>query len=212
MRLVRSVSGARRWRARFGVVAVITSLLSTLAGAVGPGVASAGAIVPCPETITEWKFLRHWGKGLRLWEGYRYTLYSVTPVFMVSDGRVLDNALDAPATFTVSSSVSETFRISSSIGVDAKVSDFLTAKVSVNIEASRTTQIGVQVSTVVPPRSRVIAEYGVEGYYVTYAIEAWQSVGGANPPDPGARCEEWGYYPQSTNAPTRFEGWRLRAG
>ncbi|MBP2324921.1 hypothetical protein JOF56_005306 [Kibdelosporangium banguiense] len=210
MRVVRHGSGARRWRARFGVLTAITSVFSTLLVVLVPGVASAGAIVPCPDTITEWRVVRSLGRAGYRWEGYRYTTYSVTPIFMVSDGRLLDNQLDSPATYTVSSSIQQTFRISASVGVDAKVGEYLTTKVSSSIEASRTTQIGVQVSTVVPARSRVIAEYGVEGYYVTYAIEAWQYSGWS--PGPGQRCEEWGYYPQATNAPTRVEGWRLRAG
>lgn len=196
---------------RFGVFSTIVGVLSTLLAVVVPGVAQAGAIVPCPDTITEWKVIRSVPRLGYIWQGYRYTLHTVTPVFLVSDGRVLVNTLDEPATYSVSSAVSQTFRVSSSVGVDAKVGEFLTTKVSTTIEASRTTQIGVNVSTVVPPRSRVIAEYGVEGYYVTYAIEAWQAFGRTQP-QPGARCEEWGYYPQSTNAPTIYEGWRLRAG
>jgi hypothetical protein len=200
----------RRWWARFGVLTTITGVLSTLLVALVPGVANAGAIVPCPDTITEWKTVRSAGRVGWVWEGYRYTLYSVTPIFLVSDGRLLDNQLDSSATYTVSSSISQTFRISASVGVDAKVGDYLTTRVSSSIELSRTTQIGVQISTVVPARSRVIAEYGVEGYYVTYAIEAWRHTGWD--PAPGKRCEEWGYYPQATSAPTKLEGWRLRAG
>jgi hypothetical protein len=213
MRVVRNGSGARRWWARFGVLTTIAGVFSTLMVALVPGVANAGAIVPCPDTITEWKVVRNLGRAGRIFQGYRYTLHSITPVFLVSDGRLLDNQLDSPATYTVSSSVSQTFRISATVGVDAKAGDYLTTKVSTSIELSRTTQIGVQVSTVVPPRSRVIAEYGVEGYYVTYAIEAWQTaVPWSETPGPGRRCEEWGYYPQATNAPTKVEGWRLRAG
>ncbi|MET0236230.1 MAG: hypothetical protein ABW224_16410 [Kibdelosporangium sp.] len=216
MRVGRNSPAARRRLARFGVLTAITSVFSALLVALVPSVANAessGLIVPCPDTISEWKKVRRVGKFGWRWEGYRYTTYSVTPIFMVSDSRVLDNQLDNPATYTVSSSVSQTFRISASVGVDAKVGEYLTAKVSTSIEASRTTQIGVQVSTVVPAHSRVVAEYGVEGYYVTYAIEAWQSTTNlVATPQPGDRCEEWGYYPQATNAPTRAEGWRLRAG
>jgi hypothetical protein len=196
---------------RFGVFSTIVGVFSTLLVALSSGVAHAGDIVPCPDTITEWKVVRSAGRAGYVWQGYRYSLYTVTPVFLVSDGRVLDNTLDDPATYTVSSAVSQTFKVSASVGVDAKVGEFLTTKVSSSIETTRTTQIGVQVSTVVPGHSRVIAEYGVEGFYVSYAIEAWQSTSRTQPV-PGARCEEWGYYPQSTNAPTIYEGWRLRAG
>ncbi|WP_182882514.1 MULTISPECIES: hypothetical protein [unclassified Microbispora] len=61
------------------------------------------------------------------------------------------------------------------------------------------------------PHTRLIAEYGVEGYNVSYAIEAWRvRRTGSGTPSPGDRCEEWGWYPQNTIAPTNLEGWRLR--
>jgi hypothetical protein len=133
-------------------------------------------------------------------------LLSATPQFLVSDGRVLDNGLDRPATFNVTSSISQTYRVAATVGVMSNPQNFLSGSVSVTIEASRTTQVGVSVTTEVPPHSRVIAEYGVEAYAVSYAIEAWQSL------NMNGTCEEWGYYPQSTQAPTNIEGWRLRAG
>jgi hypothetical protein len=56
-----------------------------------------------------------------------------------------------------------------------------------------------------------VAEYGVEGYNVSYAVEAWRvRKAGSATPVTGDRCEEWGWYPQNTNAPTYIEGWRLR--
>ncbi|MFL6145345.1 MAG: hypothetical protein ACJ72N_26235 [Labedaea sp.] len=195
-----------------------------------PGVASAGAIVQCPSGITEWKLISGRtgvdtvqfspdGQGcchFNVWEGHRYTLVSAVPQFLVSDGRALDNGTDIPVTFTVSSSVSRTFSISATVGITATlVKDFLTSTVSTSIQASVTTAVGVTVSTTVPAHTRLIAEYGTNGYQVSYYIEAWRWKGpfGGQPPAAGtAGCEEWGYYPQNTQAPTNLETWRLRSG
>lgn len=236
--------GRRQRKNRSIALASLAVLLSGFFVVAAPGVASAGAIVACPSGITEWKLLA----GVRpkssnpqdspdlgtspdaeasplgsppwrnLWEGYRYTLVSAVPQFLVSDGRALDNGTDSPVTYTVTSSVSKTYRISVTTGVSAeKVKDFLNFSVSSSIESSVTTQIGVNFSTVVPARTRLIAEYGTDVYQVTYYIEAWRWRGpvavAAPPPAPGTPgCEEWGYYPQSTQAPTRLETWRLRNG
>lgn len=205
------------------------ALMAGFVVAVTPGVASAGAIVTCPAGITEWKLISGVaprsaapngfpGIWFNTWEGYRYTLVSAVPQFLVSDGRALDNLTDSPATFTISSSVSRTYRISATIGIStAGTKDFLTANVSTSIEASVTTSIGVTVSTTVAPHTRVIAEYGTEVYQVSYYIEAWRWRGPAftavPPPTAGtAGCEEWGYYPQNTQAPTNLQTWRLRNG
>ncbi|MCE6996259.1 hypothetical protein LZG04_15850 [Saccharothrix sp. S26] len=229
----------KRQEGRPVALAAIGALLSGFFVVIAPGVASAGAIVACPSGITEWKLLAGVRpKGFQdpkgsldteaspsgappwrnLWEGYRYTLVSAVPQFLVSDGRALDNGTDAPVSYSVTSSVSKTYKISATTGVSAeKVKDFLNFNVSTSIESSVTTQIGVTFSTVVPPRTRLIAEYGTDVYQVTYYIEAWRWRGpvavAAPPPAPGtAGCEEWGYYPQSTLAPTRLETWRLRNG
>jgi hypothetical protein len=133
---------------------------------------------------------------------------------MVSDGRLLDNGLDSPAQFQVTSSVSQTFSIAATVGVTAnpdKVKNYFNLNVSTTITASRTTTIGVSVTTTVAPHSRVIAEYGVQGYFVTYAVSQYYVMKtGKEPPAPGSPCQEWGYFPQSTNAPTNTEGWQLR--
>lgn len=62
-----------------------------------------------------------------------------------------------------------------------------------------------------PPRTRLIAEYGVDGYHVDHAVEAWRvQTTGSGTPVTGDRHEELGYYPRSTIALTHLEGWRLR--
>ncbi|MCA2230480.1 hypothetical protein [Nonomuraea aurantiaca] len=189
----------------------LASLLASLFVAVTPGVANAGNIVPCPADITEWRGIGPLRPGYR-WEGYRYTLLSAAPYFLVSEGQLLDNGTDSTVPYTITTTRSTTFRITSAVGVQAgKAEDFLKTNVSTTIEASRTTSLGVSFTVQVPPRTRLIAEYGVEAYQVNYAIEAWRATAGPNnPPPTGARCEEWGYYPQSGTAPTYTEGWRLR--
>lgn len=202
-----------RKRRRFMVLTLLASVLSTLTAAINPSVASAS--VPCPADIAEWKGAGS-NHGIIQWTGLQYTLISATPQFMVSDGRLLDNGLDSPAQFQVTSSVSQTFSIAATVGVTAnpdKVKNYFNLNVSTTITASRTTMIGVSVTTTVPPHSRVIAEYGVQGYLVTYAVSKYFAVkAGFEVPPPGYPCEEQGYFPQSTIAPTNTEGWRLRAG
>jgi hypothetical protein len=71
--------------------------------------------------------------------------------------------------------VSRTYSITRTVGVETKVQDFLTTTVSNTIVNSVTTSIGVTITTTVPPRTRLLAEYGVESYEVSYAIEAYRS-------------------------------------
>jgi hypothetical protein len=187
-----AASAPRRSRSRLNrpaVLIVLGGLLSGLVVTLTPGVASAGAIVTCPAGITEWKLIAGVAPGTapsaapdgfpgiwsNVWEGYRYTLVSATPQFLVSDGRALDNGTDSPVNFTITSSISKTYRISATVGISANnVKGFLTANVSSSIESSVTTSIGVTLSTTVPPRTRLIAEYGTDVYQVSYYIEAWR--------------------------------------
>lgn len=203
------LGAGRRWRTRLGA---ITSIAILFSGLLTPSAAHAGNKVPCPADITEWIRLGIIGHtAYWTWEGHRFTTQSVTPQFFVSDGRLLDNNTDQPVNYTISSSVSRTYQVTASVGVTANVASYLSSTVSANIQQSRTTSIGVSLTTTVPPHTRLIAEYGVEGYNVSYGIEAWHSAHMWNaPPAPGDRCEEWGWYPQNTIAPTNIEGWRLR--
>jgi hypothetical protein len=207
----------RKWRARFGVVAGLAGLLSALVVTIAPSPASAGAIVPCPNGITEWRVAAYAGRGSsQQWEGYRYTLISATPRFAVSDAKVLDNGTDIPVEYTVTSERSRTYTVAVAVGVQAspeKTLAFLTANVNVTVTSAVTTKLGETFKLTVPARTRFVAEYGVEVYDVSYYIEAWRSEfmrRDRPPPSPGDRCEEWGYYPQSTVAPTVYETWRLR--
>lgn len=185
---------------RIKVLAPLIGLASIAALSITPGTASAGAIVPCPTDY-------HHVQMPRPFEIYflRYTILSSTPVFRVSDGRVLDNGLPFPVEYTITSSVSQTVAVTVSVGSQVTLTEQLQLNVSTQIVASRTTQIGVTIQTTVPANSRMIAEYGVESYYVTFGTSMWRWRGGNT-------CEEWGWYPQATYAPTQLEGWRLRLG
>ncbi|MGW3347092.1 hypothetical protein ACWDA3_27625 [Nonomuraea rubra] len=206
----RRLAARRRWRVRLGVIASIAVLLPTL---VAPGAAHAVAEVPCSSTgITDWK-LRARAFNLSVWDGYRFTLLSSTPQFFVSDARQLVNDTDLPVNYTVSSSVSNTYTVEATAGVSVDVGDFLTTTVSTKIVMSRTTAIGASLTVTVPPRTRLIAEYGVEGYDVSYNVDMWLAfVSGKNPPPFPAtqQCQVLGTFPQQTIAPTYVEGWRVR--
>ncbi|GIG86824.1 hypothetical protein [Plantactinospora endophytica] len=209
----RAGAGGGRWRARLGVLTLLAGGLAVPVVAVAPGAASAGAIVPCPDSITDWRLIAQSRAG-RVWEGYRYTLHSATPIFLVSDGQLLDNGTDSTVNYTITSRVSRTFTIQSTVGISATGQDkFFTTNVSTQIVMTQVTERGVSIAVPVPPRTRLIAEYGVEAYQVAYAVEAWRAPTRLDQqPVTGGRCEEWGYYPQSATAPTHIEGWRLRIG
>ncbi|MDG4830028.1 hypothetical protein O7627_12040 [Solwaraspora sp. WMMD1047] len=208
---VRRTSGVRR--RRFGVVSALAGLLSAVGLAVTQAPASAGAWVTCPAGLTGWKVV-HGSRGGQIWEGYRYTLHSAVPTFLVSDGQLLDNSgTDLSVSYTITSSVSRTYSVTATVGVQTQPTQWLTTSVNTSIVSSVTTARGVSISTTVPPRTRLLAEYGVEAYQVSYAIEAYRTeriAGNKQPPGPNNRCEEWGYYPQNAIAPTHVEGWRLR--
>jgi hypothetical protein len=208
--------GGRGWT-RLGAFTALAGLLAALAVTVAPSPANAGAIVSCPNGITEWRIAEATRTGQVRWEGYRYTLVSTTPRFAVSDGHVLDNSgTDIPVDYTISSERSQTYTVSVAVGVQSKPEEtlkFLTTNVNVSVVSSVTTKLGVSFKLTVPARTRLTAEYGVEVYDVSYYVEAWRSSFRSRnlpPPSPGERCEEWGYYPQSTVAPTVYQTWRLR--
>jgi hypothetical protein len=192
---------------------VVASAAALLTALVVPSPAHASADVLCPHNlITEWRRTGTW-LGLTGWQGYRFTTLSATPKFLISDGRTLTNNTDLPVTYTIASSVSQTFSVSATAGITANAGSYLTASVSSNIVMSRTTALGVTLSTTVPPRSTFIAEYGVDGFDVSYLVEAWSTVYvGDNPPPTDVQwgCTEMGTFPQQTLAPTHLEGWRLR--
>jgi len=200
----------RRSLTRIVARLAVVTLLSGACLAITAGQASA-ATVPCPDGAT-WKVVSVF-RTLKTWEAIRVTLQSSTPVFLVSDGRFLDNGLDVPANYTVTSSVSLTVSVTASTGVDINVPDWLKSTVSTSITASRTTSVGVSISTEVAPHTRVIAEYGLNAYSVDYLIERWRAYTDIRKsPVAGGPCTATGYFPQHTDGPTNVEGWRLRVG
>ena len=186
---------------RIGTGLALAGLLAGLAVVATPSPAHAGAIVACP--AYDGRAIVGFRNGKFVWEYYRYYLLSVAPQFRVSDGRSLDNQTDAVASYTITSQVSVTYQVTVTYGVQAQFMNVLTTNVSSSVVASRTTQIGVVISVNVPPRTKLIAEYGVDGYDVSSGTAAWRTTD-------GRWCEEWGWYPVQNFVPTVNEGWRLR--
>lgn len=193
-------------RRRVRAAAAASMLVSAFAVAVTPGIAHAAT--PCPPGT-----IRGVASGgtpdSKVIGGtaYHYTLIGTAPAFNVSDSRSVTNNLDAPAQATFTSQISKTFTISVTAGTSASLFGFLTANLSSTIQQSRTTAVGVSTTAVVPPHSRVIGEYGVEAYLVTYDVQKYNWVGGLN------ACYPSGPLTRATaNAPTATEGWRLSNG
>lgn len=133
-----------------------------------------------------------------------YTLISAIPTFNVSDARSVDNGLDSPISATFKSEQSRTYTITTSAGTTASLMGFLTANVSATITQSRTTAIGVSSTVTVPARSRVLGEYGVDAYIVTYDVQSYGTLDGKKCNDNGSPVRE------TRNAPTIIETWRFR--
>jgi hypothetical protein len=136
-----------------------------------------------------------------------YTLISSVPTFNVADGRSVINTLDAPVTTTFTAMESRTFTVSTSAGVQASFFKFLTASVSVNATLSRTTALGVSTTTVVPPRTRVLAEYGIEAFEIVYDVQDYACTDCSSCP---VKCwASGGPKREARNVPTIVEGWRF---
>jgi hypothetical protein len=202
---------ARRF-ARLGTRIALVGVLAGFGVAVTAAPASAAAAIACPSGVTWTVVMRY--RSFQRFQALQTTTLTVTPVFLVSDARFLDNSLDSPAVYTITSSVSQTYTVSASVGVNINVTSYLQTSVSTSITASRTTSVGVSVATTVPAHSRVYADYGVDAYYVTYTVRKWwaETYDNGQPSAGVNECFNKGDYPQSTYAPTNSEGWKLRAG
>ena len=177
---------------------------ATLAVAVTPAAAWAGAIVPCPGDIQYWNKWRSAGRLGWIYEGHRYRVVSYTPRFLASDGRAVSNGLPYAISTTVTANETRTFQVTTTVGYANQLTEQLTINVNVAIQQTRSTMIGVATTFDVPPYSTVYADYGVHGYDVSYYVEKWHRTN--NSPN----CEEWGYYPATVTAPTYIEGWQIR--
>jgi hypothetical protein len=200
--------GRRRFRGRTVVIGVVAGLLASLVTTIVGSSAAHAAAVTCPSIAkADWTL-----RPARppIWEGYVYTLRTVTPTFNVSDARAVSNQLDTPVSATFTSQQSSTYSISVTAGTSASLWGFLTVNVSATIVQSRTTSLGVSATVTVPPHGQVNGLYGVEAYDITYDAHKYWHVG-SSPPKAGARsCTDRGMVVGvTTNAPTYVEGWRL---
>jgi hypothetical protein len=197
----KSLNRTRRHR-ELVLLAILTALFSGFSAVAGGTTASANTPVNCanyPEVQWVWTVAGRVG----FYVGYHYTLVSSVPTFNVSDSRVVDNGLDTPITVTFTSMQSQTFSLQVTVGTQASLFGFLTTSVSASIVQSRTTSIGVSVTATVPAHGRVLGQYGVEAFIVTY--DADRLVRSANL----ANCTITESSRQTSNAPTGIEGWRL---
>lgn len=134
-------------------------------------------------------------------------MVTATPAFYASDGRVVDNALDTPISATFTSLQTRTLQISTMIGTSGQLVNKLQTTVSATIVATRSTAIGVSGMVTVPPHSRVVGTYGVEGFDIAYTGQTvWRWA--ASP----TVCWDRGTRQGAVSAPTYLEGWKFTAG
>ncbi|WP_394940307.1 hypothetical protein [Psychromicrobium sp. YIM B11713] len=158
------------------------------------------------------------GPSTTTYTSYKYDLYNATPTFNVSDTRVAKNDTDAPISTTFTSSLSKTYTISVTASMSVSVLKFLNASVSATITNSRTTQIGVSITSPVPAHSSIRGDYGVEAYDVTArgtelkrVVTSGYWVNGFYH-QPYTVCYTNGVKDLAFNAPTNIEGWRVYPG
>jgi hypothetical protein len=136
---------------------------------------------------------------------------SANPSFLPSESRVVVNDLDTPITATFTSQLTQTFTIAGTAGVTFNnLFNFMNINVSTTITSTTTTAIGVTAQASVPPHSRVIGEYGVDAYDVTfdaYKVLRRERIGGC-----WVRESTMGYEVAQALAPTNIQGWRVRLG
>lgn len=194
-----------RRRSRLAVGAVLVALASTLA-TVGTSSAARADTPSCPPGL-DWSFNDN--GFFPEYFAIQYVVDSVKPDFLVSEQRVVDNGTNAPITGSFTSSVSKTFALTFTAGVSGSVFGLLTGSVSSSISMSTTTMTGVTATAPVPAGGRVIGQYGVEAYDVTYTINEWDNIGN-NPPGP--LCSLSGSTQGTSVAPTTLTGWRVIPG
>src|SRR5262245_44390808 len=109
---------------RLGVVTLLATLISTFAVAGAPGVAHAGFWgpgIPCPtDPDLVWR-QRFVARNIVVSEAVRYSVVSAPSRFAVSDGRSVDNALDAPITATFTSQQSRRYAVTVTVGTSGEL-------------------------------------------------------------------------------------------
>ena len=180
------------------MLTVLASMLSGFVVMATPGAANA-ALIPCPTQNIEiqkapsFTLLKH------------LKLVSSVATFDRTDSRSVDNTLDTPVSATFTSSNSSTFMIAATttVMVQPTLLNFFKLTVSSTITFSKTTTIGVNVTATVPPHTRLIGEYGISSFDITYDTDVYLK--GAN-----NQCQFIGVHPRDMrHAPTDNEGWRL---
>ncbi len=194
-----------RWRMR---LATLTALVTGVGVVAVPGAAHAenfGPRIPCPTDPNIVWTKRIAQPHIVVYEGYIYAVSTATRIFSVSDGRVVDNTLDSPIEATFTSQQSRTYTITVTEGSTSQLVNDLQRTVSVSIVASRTTSIGINATVTVPAHTRVVGEYGLEAYDISYTAQrVWMLLS-------KTKCYHQGTAGANTIAPTVLEGWRFSA-
>jgi hypothetical protein len=211
---------------RFRLGTAVTSAIVGLLGMAAPTTAAAAAPPaggPAATDVTinvacvadEWRGRLLFISPILIfeWLGYKRTLVSAAPTFLVADARSVQNDLDTPVSVTFTSQQSLTTSVTTNVGTSASLFDFLTVNVSTSIVQSRTTSIGVSTTATVAPHTRLLGQYGVEAFNVVYDVQTLRLITPAAtaPPSTNTGCQDRGTQRLATTAPTVVEGWRLSA-
>jgi hypothetical protein len=196
-----------RVRPMHGKLAVLTMLVAMMSGAgvlSQPGVASAQS--SCDPDIV-------WARGIWAPFGNKVVVLSATKSFVPAFGKFFDNFQDVPqpVTYTATESRTTTVTISVATTVDRaimeqKLTTKLQTTVSTQIVQQRTTSFGVEIPATVPPRTRLLGEFGMEEYAVTYQVDLYFQ----GYRDGRLECVRLSSTQGATQAPTINEGWQFR--
>jgi hypothetical protein len=212
----------RRRRLRLGLAAVLAGLLAGSLAVVAP----AGAHPHDEERPLEFGNRRHNhcippsnihnhaldpGSADWLW-GYEYV--SANQRFIKSEGRSVANNTDVSQTVTFSSQTAQTHTVTTTHTETAKITKaFKILTVEATFQLSRavtdttTTTIGISTTVVVPPHTRVQADYGVYVYDVAFWFNVFFRRGAQSPPQPCVRQGLSGHH--LLTVPTRDQGWEV---
>jgi hypothetical protein len=208
-------------RRRLAAAAALFVLAPAVATVAAPPAASAQAF-PAPGTGVNCADYTNIGWilvsetppfGFRHYVGYtNFQLVSANPTFDVLEARFAENGQDEPQSATWTNTLSRTITTQVTIGVDVKVTEWLSTTVSATIIQTRTTSVGISVTATVPPHSRVLGEYGLSTYDVVFDGQRFnRSFATGNDSNSGI-CLAGPFERGTAHAPTIVEGWRVRPG
>ncbi|WP_433441125.1 hypothetical protein [Nonomuraea sp. CA-141351] len=215
----------RRWRRFALALALAAGLLVAI-----PGTASAAyTCLPYPGESYHYQFDQSTAdpnfkdengnpivRFLRFPDGHTHKhvlltfwIRQVTPRFIPVATAFVDNRTDTTGMGTFSTTESKTFSVTNSVtlGVsDTFKSELLdvtfSASVSSSVTKSMTSSTTITASNPVPPHTRLMGEFGVDTFDITYDVAYWQLEDN--------RC--WWHGTQTdivSNAPTNSQGWRV---